>query len=167
VIFVGIAFIIVGLVLLLGTIIAVVGSEYFIISHRIYVKYGLIARHVYEIKNEWVTGVIIEQGFLGRLLNYGDLIISTPEQYSGSVIMRGVSDSMYVRTVVEDVLRRRREARKLGERIREKEYEFGRIPGDKYGELKRKYEEEQKVPLAAPKSSPFSLTPTSSTLSQL
>ena len=109
-IFVGIAFIIVGLVLLLGTIIAVVGSEYFIISHRIYVKYCLIARHVYEIENEWVTGVIIKQGFLGRLLNYSDLIISTPGQYAGSVIMRGMSDSMHVRTVVEDVLRRRREA---------------------------------------------------------
>jgi len=110
VIFVGVAFIIVGLVLLLGIIIAVVCSEYFITSHRIYVKYCLIARHVYEIENEWVTGVIIKQGFLGRLLNYSDLIISTPGQYAGSVIMRGMSDSMHVRTVVEDVLRRRREA---------------------------------------------------------
>jgi len=43
------------------------------------VKYGLIGRQVYEIKNEWITDVIIKQSFLERFLNHSNLIINAPE----------------------------------------------------------------------------------------
>jgi HEPN domain-containing protein len=59
--------------------------------------------------------------------------------------MRGVSDPMHVRTVLEEVLRKAKEE-EIRERLRwlEEEYALGRIPSERYLELKRKYEEELK-----------------------
>jgi hypothetical protein len=51
-----------------------------------------------------------------------------------------------VKAVIDDVLRRFREALKIQEELRilEREYTYGRIPKEKYEELKKKYEEELK-----------------------
>jgi uncharacterized membrane protein YdbT with pleckstrin-like domain len=108
-----------------------------------YTKYGIVGRRVFEIRNEWITGVMVRQGFISRILNYGDLVYSTPGQYAGSVAMIGVSDPMHVRTIVEDILRKFKEIRSVQEDLKalEKEYEFGRITREKYEELKKKYEE--------------------------
>ena len=121
-------------------------TEYFVTSNRIYVKYGIISRKTFEIKNEWITGTMLKQGFFGRLFNYGDVIISTPGQYAGSVIMIGVSDPMHIRTFIEEVLRKFKERQRILEDIKmlEREYELGRITKEKYEELKRRYEEKLK-----------------------
>jgi len=57
--------------------------------------------------------------------------------------MIGVSDPMHIRTVVEDVLRRFKEFKTIQEDLKmiEREYELGRLPREKYEELKKKYEE--------------------------
>jgi HEPN domain-containing protein len=51
-----------------------------------------------------------------------------------------------VRTVLEETLRKAKEEREIRERLRwlEEEYALGRIPSERYLELKRKYEEELK-----------------------
>jgi uncharacterized membrane protein YdbT with pleckstrin-like domain len=133
----------IGIIFFIIAYLRVRSTEYFITSHRIYVKYGIIGRRVFEIKNEWITGVMVKQGFFQRILNYGSLIYSTPGQYAGSVFMIGVSDPMHVRTIVEDVLRKSKELKTIQEDLKtiEKEYEFGRISREKYEELKKKYEE--------------------------
>jgi uncharacterized membrane protein YdbT with pleckstrin-like domain len=135
-----------GIIFFIIAFLRVRSTEYFITSHRMYTKYGLIGRRVFEIRNEWITSVIVRQGFVSRILNYGDLVYSTPGQYAGSVAMIGVSDPMHVRTIVEDVLRRFKEMKNIQEdlRVLEKEYEFGRISREKYEELKKKYEEKLK-----------------------
>jgi len=80
---------------------------------------------------------MVRQGFIQRILNYGDLIYSTPRQYAGSVIMIGVSDPMHIRTIVEDALRKFKEIKTVQEDLREieKEYELGRLTKEKYEEL--------------------------------
>jgi len=135
-----------GIIFFIIAFLRVKSTEYFITSHRMYTKYGLIGRRVFEIKNEWITSDIVRQGFVSRILNYGDLVFSTPGQYAGSVAMIGVSDPMHVRTIVEDVLRRFKEIKNIQEDLRalEKEYEFGRISKEKYEELKKNYEEKLK-----------------------
>jgi len=132
-----------GIIFFIIAFLRVKKTEYFITSHRIYAKYGLVGRNVFEIKNEWITGVMVRQGFISRILNYGDLVYSTPGQYAGSVVMIGVSDPMHVRTIVEDVLIRFKEMSSVQEELKalEREYEFGRIAKEKYEELKKKYEE--------------------------
>jgi uncharacterized membrane protein YdbT with pleckstrin-like domain len=137
---------IIAIILLLRAILAIVGSEYFVSSHRVFVKYGIISRRVFEIRNEWITSAGVKQGLMGRALNYGDIIISVPGHYLGTVAMFGVSDPLHVKAVIDDVLRRFREALKIQEELRilEREYTYGRIPKEKYEELKKKYEEELK-----------------------
>lgn len=135
-----------GIIFFIAAAVRVYGSEYFMTNRRIYVKYGIVSRRVMEIKAEWITGTALVQGFIGRILNYGNVVISTPGQYAGSVAMIGVSDPMNIRTKVEDMLRRNKEREKVEEKIREleREHEFGRVSKDKYQELKKKYEEELK-----------------------
>jgi len=132
-----------GIIFFIIAFLRVKTTEYFITSHRMYTKYGLVGRRVFEIRNEWITGVMVRQGFISRTLNYGDLVYSTPGQYAGSVAMSGISDPMHVRTIVEDILRKFKEINSVQEDLKalEKEYEFGRITREKYEELKKKYEE--------------------------
>lgn len=133
----------IGIIFFIIAFLRIRGTEYFITNQRMYVKYGLVARRVSEIKNEWITGVFVRQGFIQRLLNYGDLVYSTPGQYAGSVVMIGVSDPMHIRTIVEDALKKFKERIKIEEELNnlKREYEYGRISKEKYEELKRKYEE--------------------------
>lgn len=132
-----------GIIFFILAFLRVKSSEYFVTSHRIYVKYGLISRRVFEIKNEWITNTMVRQGFIQRILNFGDIIISTPGQYAGSVLMKNVSDPMHIRTIVEDVLRRYKEIMAIQKELKslEREYEYGRISKEKYEELKKKYED--------------------------
>jgi len=141
----GIIFIIIAIILLLRVYLAVRNSEYFISSHRVYVKYGVTSKTSFEIKNEWITSVAVHQGSLGRMLNYGDVAISVPG-HLGTVAMFGVSDPLRVKAILDDVLRRFKEAQKIQEELKtlEREYMYGRIPKERYEELKRKYEEELK-----------------------
>jgi uncharacterized membrane protein YdbT with pleckstrin-like domain len=143
---IGIIFIIIAIVIILRSVLAIVSTEYFISSHRVYVKYGVIARGVFEIKNEWITTAAVRQGVIGRVLNYGDILISVPGHYLGTIAMYGVSDPLHVKAILDDTLRRFREAQKILEELKilEREYNYGRISKEKYEELKKKYEEELK-----------------------
>lgn len=135
-----------GLLFFLLAYLRIKVTEYLITSHRIYAKYGLVARQASEVKLDWVTAVMTRQGFMGRLLNYGDVIFSVPGHYAGSVLFVGVHDPLHLREMVEDIRRKQKEAQKIEEKLREleKEYEFGRIPEERYQELRRKYLEELK-----------------------
>ena len=143
---IGIIFIIIAIVIILRSVLAVVSTEYFISSHRVYVKYGIIERRIFEIKNEWITSVGVRQGVTGRVLNYGDILISVPGHYLGTIAMYGVSDPLHVKAMLDDTLRRFREVQKILEELKilEREYTYGRISREKYEELKKKYEEELK-----------------------
>jgi len=137
-----------GVLLLIAIILLILAhrkvatTEYFITNLRTYVRYGSI---VTELENESITYVGVLQSALGRLMNYGNVIISTPGR-AGAVTMVGVSDPMRVRQVLLDAVDRRKKVKEIEERIREieHEHELGRITEEKYRELKSKYEEELK-----------------------
>jgi uncharacterized membrane protein YdbT with pleckstrin-like domain len=135
-----------GLLFFLIAYLRVISTEYFVTNRRVYVKYGVIGRAVFELKNEWITSIVVTQGFIQRLLNYGNIIISTPGYYTGTTMMKDVPDPMHVRTMLEEGLRKAKEEREIMEKLKrlEEEYALGRIPSEKYLELKRKYEEELK-----------------------
>ena len=146
---VGFILIFIAVILLIIAALRVKSSEYLVTSHRVFAKYGLVSRRVFEIKNEWITGAIVNQGFLARALNYGDVVLSTPGQFAGSVVLVGVSDPMRVRTIVEDALKRYREYKEVEQELKEleREYELGRMDKARYEELKAKYEERLKKAL--------------------
>jgi hypothetical protein len=55
---------------------SVVSSEYFISNKRVFVKHGLVGRASHDLKMEWMTGTVPNQGFLGRTLNYGSIVFT-------------------------------------------------------------------------------------------
>ncbi|QOJ79014.1 PH domain-containing protein [Infirmifilum lucidum] len=65
-------------------------------------KYGLIGRRVCEAKLDSIASSIVTQGLFGRLLNYGNIILSVPGHYAGSVPLLGVADPIRVRAIIED-----------------------------------------------------------------
>lgn len=79
-------------------------SEYFISNKRIYFKRGLISRVMNDIKIEWVTNIFVQQGIFGRLLNFGNIGISSPGERAGAIGFVGVSDPMTVKAIIEDTL---------------------------------------------------------------
>jgi len=133
-----------GIIFFIIATIRVYSSEYFVTNKRVYVKYGLIAREIFDLKNEWITNYIVKQGVIGRILSFGDIVISTPGHYAGTAVMRGVSDPTHIKTLLEETLRRAEKAKEVEKKLRrlEEEHDFGRISDEKYRELKAKYEEE-------------------------
>jgi len=93
--------IIISLILFVIAAINVETSEYFISNQRVYMKYGLIRRVVNDLKLEWITNISVSQGFIGRILNYGTVLIATPGTHTGTTPFLGVSDPMKIRGLID------------------------------------------------------------------
>jgi uncharacterized membrane protein YdbT with pleckstrin-like domain len=125
----------------------VLATEYIITSTYVYARYGVVARDITQARPEAVVAVNVEQGILGRLLGYGDVMFMTPgEGGRGFVVFRGVKDPVKLKTTFFDLLRKIKERSRLAELLREleKECNFGRLPEERCITLRQKYEEELK-----------------------
>jgi uncharacterized membrane protein YdbT with pleckstrin-like domain len=135
-----------GLVMLYAYL-RVLATEYIITSTYIYARYGIIARNITQARPEAVVAVNVEQGILGRLLGYGDVMFMTPgEGGRGFIVFRGVKDPVRLKTTFFDLLRRIKEKNRLVELLREleKECDLGRLLEERCAALRQKYEEELK-----------------------
>jgi membrane protein YdbS with pleckstrin-like domain len=68
--------IVVGLVFLVMAWIKVRSTELAITNRRVIAKFGFIKRHTVEINLDKVEALKVEQGVLGRFLNFGTIFIS-------------------------------------------------------------------------------------------
>ena len=68
--------VVVGLVFLAMAWIKVRSTEIAITNRRVIAKFGFIKRHTVEINLDKVEALRVDQGFLGRVLNYGTIHIS-------------------------------------------------------------------------------------------
>lgn len=66
----------VGLIFLAWAWIRVSSTEIAITNKRVIAKFGFIKRHTVEINLDKVEALRVEQGFWGRILNYGTIFIS-------------------------------------------------------------------------------------------
>jgi uncharacterized membrane protein YdbT with pleckstrin-like domain len=67
---------VVGLIFLVIAWIRVRSTEVAITDRRVIAKFGFIRRHTVEINLDKVEALKVEQGFWGRILNYGTIYIS-------------------------------------------------------------------------------------------
>ncbi len=51
-----------------------------------------------------VTNIFVRQGIFGRILNYGDIGISSPGERAGAIGFVGVSDPIKVKGIIEDTI---------------------------------------------------------------
>jgi len=84
-----------GLLFLGWAWIQVRSTEIAITSLRVIAKFGFIKRDTVEINLEKVEALKVEQGFLGRMLNYGTILISG----AGTSVapMRDIADPLVFR----------------------------------------------------------------------
>ena len=68
--------VIVGLFFLIAAWINVRSTEIAITNKRVIAKFGFIKRDTVEINLDKVEALRVEQGFLGRMLNYGTVFMS-------------------------------------------------------------------------------------------
>jgi uncharacterized membrane protein YdbT with pleckstrin-like domain len=68
--------VVIGLGFLIWAWIKVRSTEIAITNRRVIVKLGFVKRHTVEINLEKVEALKVEQGFWGRMLNYGTIFIS-------------------------------------------------------------------------------------------
>lgn len=74
-----------GLFGLASALLEYISTELAVTSHRLIVKYGFIRRHTMEMSHRKVESMSVQQGILGRIFNFGTVIISgtggTPTPY--------------------------------------------------------------------------------------
>ena len=68
--------VVIGLVFLVMAWVRVRSTEVAITNRRVIAKFGFIKRHTVEINLEKVEALRVEQGFWGRMLNYGTIFVS-------------------------------------------------------------------------------------------
>jgi len=66
----------IGIVFLLVAVINVLTTELVITNKRVIAKFGLISRKTVELKNSKVESVQVDQSIMGRLLNFGSIVVS-------------------------------------------------------------------------------------------
>ena len=86
---------IIGIPLLLK----LVFTEYGLTNNRIITKTGIISRSTEEMKLSKIETVEIKQGILGRILGYGNVVISGTG--SSNVIIAKVSNPIYVKKKID------------------------------------------------------------------
>jgi uncharacterized membrane protein YdbT with pleckstrin-like domain len=93
--------IIISIILFVIAAIHVETSEFFVSDRRVYMKYGLIRRAINDLKLDWITNVSVSQGIVGRILNFGTVLIATPGTYTGTSAFVGVSEPMKIRGIID------------------------------------------------------------------
>ena len=68
--------VVVGIVFLVMAWIKVRSTELAITNRRVIAKFGFVKRHTVEINLDKVESLRVEQGFWGRILNFGTIYIS-------------------------------------------------------------------------------------------
>ena len=89
------SFLFIGIPLLLE----LVFTEYGVTNNRIITKTGIISRSTEEMKLSKIETVEIKQGILGRILGYGNVVISGTG--SSNVIIATVSNPIYVKKKID------------------------------------------------------------------
>jgi len=65
-----------GLILVAIAVINVLTTELVITNKRVIAKFGLISRQTVELKNSKVESVQVNQSIMGRMLNFGSVVVS-------------------------------------------------------------------------------------------
>lgn len=65
-----------GLLLFIPAVINMITTELALTNKRVIAKTGFIRRDAIELRLEKVEGVVVSQGLLGRIFNYGDVVVT-------------------------------------------------------------------------------------------
>lgn len=93
--FIGLAFVGLGLILWIAAFIRYKTTEMAFTDKRVIAKFGFISRQTIELNISKVESIQVNQGILGRIFNYGTLIVSGAGNPQAPI--PGISDPMAFR----------------------------------------------------------------------
>jgi uncharacterized membrane protein YdbT with pleckstrin-like domain len=93
---------VISLVVLVSPFVARSATELVITNKRLIAKYGLISTHSIEIRFDKIETVRVSQGLMGRILNYGDIIVTG----TGSTFdpIRGIASATRFRSALNQAM---------------------------------------------------------------
>ena len=123
-----------GLVFFLLAFLRVYSTEYAITTKRFYCKYGLISRRVSETDLNKITDIHVSQTIIGRLLNFGHIVVHTAGSNPRELIMREVSGPKSVDKKIRRYMEKSVSDAELNRRLEriEDEYFMGKITKQQY-----------------------------------
>ncbi|VVB53457.1 Bacterial PH domain protein [uncultured archaeon] len=82
----------IGLIVLLLGAIKMLRSNYEVTNERVKVSFGLISKVTREADVDRIQDILVQQGFLGRILNYGNLYFNTSGSTGYEMVFVNVAD---------------------------------------------------------------------------
>lgn len=98
---IGIPFLLIGIWVAIKNAIIVMTNEVALTNKRMIGKMGFIRQDSLDVRNAFVSGVTVNQGMVGRLLNYGTVVVKGD---GSSVRFKYTKDPVNVRNVVQGYL---------------------------------------------------------------
>lgn len=89
-----------GIVFLIAAYLKYISTELAITNKRVIAKFGFISRHTVEINLGKIESIQVQQGVLGRIFNYGSLVVSGAGNPQAPI--PGISDPMKFRHAFTD-----------------------------------------------------------------
>lgn len=103
----GVVLLLLGLSSFVQRMMIKLGAEYAVTTQRLVLKTGIVGRNVKELRHPKIEGVAVSQGFVGRLLGYGSVLVTT----GGAVnTYTYVADPMRFRTAISQSIETSRTA---------------------------------------------------------
>ena len=94
-----VAFVLLQVCYLLYVYLKRAATEYAVSNKRVVVKVGILSRKTNEVRPQAIEAVTVDQGILGRLLNFGSCVIRG--RGVGNLRMGYVIDPLKVKTTIE------------------------------------------------------------------
>jgi len=99
-VFIGLILLPIVTLALIREIIALRSNMYWVTTLRVIREKRLFGRKIEETTLDHITDIVFSQGFLGRILDYGDIHIHTAGTGFPGVSFKGIRAPMYVRGVI-------------------------------------------------------------------
>jgi hypothetical protein len=100
--FLGVPFLLIGIWIAIKNAAIVMTNEVALTDKRMIGKVGFIRQGSLDVRNAFVTGVSVEQGLFGRMLNYGTVSVNGND--GSSFGFKYTKDPMNLRNVVQGYL---------------------------------------------------------------
>lgn len=91
----GVFFFMIGALVLLRAFLYAYSTELAITDKRVIAKFGLVRRQTVELLHSKVEGLTVDQGILGRVLDFGTVVVNGTG--SGRTPIRGISQPLEFR----------------------------------------------------------------------
>jgi len=95
--FFGFIFLIIGIILILSAVVGAGANVYYVTNMRVIQEHRLFGRSIKETTLDKITDIVFNQGFFGRLANFGSIHLHTAGTGFLGIDFRGIRDPLLVR----------------------------------------------------------------------